>query len=784
MLIQYKPTKLKSISIITILLGIATVGFFIKNIQWSKNIPTLCSRLFLPNKEFLLGRAKILQQIENNLKTQVYAIPTIILVGAGGAGKTIISHMYARKQHLNVIWEINAENEDSIISSFDNLAFELATTKEQKQEWLFIQNIQDRLKKVKATIKFVQSRLRNIPNWLLIYDNVENFLQAKDYLPQDPNLWGNGRVIITTRNSEIKTDNSTQIFIDELSYKESLELFCKIIYNKPPELLTNSDQKRVSDFLINLSPFPLDITAAACYIKGTNISYQEYLQAISTPNKFDIVSLLKEVSNYDRSRYSILSLSLKKILEIHPDFKEMLLFICLIDPQDVPKNLLMLYKNSSLVNDFLHQLQKYALLIDGTDSFSLHHSIHAMCKAYIKTQPISESLIRSMGNVLEKHFNDQVDKMNNASLSRLARHGEAFLKTELPLDITSAIELAMGRVYYELNDITNAQKFLEHSLVNSSNHQRSGKAATQLGLLYYYKLGNFKRGQKYLEKGIKFYSQEQSTTTLELARSLTYLGRLLLDAKQYTKAKEKFEQSIALLSKETEASVCLAHTKLYLGMLHSDLADYDNAFKLFDQSLEIYKVLNIERDVGWVLHSRGISETERKNYKEAHYFLKQSGKIFKKIYTKHHLSFWWHCLYLANLYRDMGSYLKAKEYYDQAKQIYESYNLDNNAKLGLFLLHIGKFYAKTGDYALAKESLEKSKDLYVMVYGKNSLKISSILVALGRLKIDLGEYKQAHDILRSSLSLLKQHLDNNHPKIREVQDHLEIARKYISTTTQ
>ncbi len=791
MQINRKPTKLKSISIIAVLLGIALLSFYIKSIKLSKNIPIICSRLFLPNKEFLLSRTKILQQIENNFKTQIHEIPIVALVGPGGSGKTIISRMYSTKQRLNVIWEIRAENEDSLMSSFDDLAFALATSQDQKQEWLFIQNIQDRLKKAKATLKFVQSILRNMPNWLLIYDNVENFLKAKNYLPRDPNLWGNGKVIITTRNLDTNTPNSPQILIDELGYQESLELFCKILYNTQPELLTHSEQKKVNDFLINLSPFPLDITTAAYYIKGTNINYQEYLQAItSATSNFDMVRLLKETSNYDQSRWGILTLSLKKIIDIHPTFKEMLFFICLIDPQDIPKDLLMFYKDSCLVNDFLYQLQKYSLLIDGSDSFSLHHSIHAMCKAYIATQTISKSeselLIISIGNVLEKYLNEKVDKASNTHLLRLTRHGEAFLRTELTRDITSAIELTMGRVYYELNDIAKAQQLLEHGLkelVNGSNPQRSGKAAIHLGLLYYYKLGDFKRGQKYLEQGVKFYSQEQYTT-LELARSLTYLGRLLLDAKQYPEAKEKLEQSINLLSKETEASVALAHAKLYLGMLYSDLADYDAAFKLFSQSLELYKILNIERDVGWVFHARGISETERGNYKEAYYLLRQSGKIFKKVYKKHHLSLWWHYLYFANLHRDMGNYPRAKKYYDRVRQIYESYNLDNKAKLGLFLLHVGKFYTKTGNYMLAKENLEKSRNLYVMVYGENSLKIASILVALWQLNIELGAYRQARYMLTSGLSLLKQHLHANHPKIRETLISLEIANKHISTGTK
>ena len=118
--------------------------------------------------------------------------------------------------------------------------------------------------------------LKERKSWLLIYDNVENISTIKDYLPQDTQVWGNGKVIITTRDKNIqyseyiKQDNIIQI--EELTENEKLVLFCKIFYNLLPSNLDLGQQQQARDFLKNIPPFPLDISTSAYYLKSTNTS--------------------------------------------------------------------------------------------------------------------------------------------------------------------------------------------------------------------------------------------------------------------------------------------------------------------------------------------------------------------------------------------------------------------------------------------------------------------------------------------------------------------------------
>ena len=63
-------------------------------------------------------------------------IQTVVLVGAGGAGKTTIAYQYARSQNQKsqLIWKLNAETKDTLITSIKQLAYSISKTEEEKQE--------------------------------------------------------------------------------------------------------------------------------------------------------------------------------------------------------------------------------------------------------------------------------------------------------------------------------------------------------------------------------------------------------------------------------------------------------------------------------------------------------------------------------------------------------------------------------------------------------------------------------------------------------------------------
>ncbi|EKE09983.1 MAG: Tetratricopeptide repeat protein, partial [uncultured bacterium] len=204
-LLEKEKNKIIAASIL-LLLSICISFIFIGNKdEIIKNNSALRSDLILPTNSVFLDRPELTQDINTKLINQK-GIQTIALVGPGGSGKTTLARQYAHQQKENVIWEINAETHESLRASFENLAQALSQTEEDKKELRGLLEIKDPTKREENILQFVKKHLSSTPNWVLIYDNVENFLNIQDYFPWDNVTWGEGKVILTTRDSNIQNN--------------------------------------------------------------------------------------------------------------------------------------------------------------------------------------------------------------------------------------------------------------------------------------------------------------------------------------------------------------------------------------------------------------------------------------------------------------------------------------------------------------------------------------------------------------------------------------------------
>ena len=91
------------------------------------------SDLPIPVDNTFLERPAIIAKIANKLSKET-GIQSVALVGIGGSGKTTLARQYARTSGASIIWEIDTETKDTIITSLQRLAYAICRSPEEKQE--------------------------------------------------------------------------------------------------------------------------------------------------------------------------------------------------------------------------------------------------------------------------------------------------------------------------------------------------------------------------------------------------------------------------------------------------------------------------------------------------------------------------------------------------------------------------------------------------------------------------------------------------------------------------
>ena len=460
---------------------------------------SITSDLPIPSPQTFLQRPEILQKLDKGFHNSK-GIQTIALVGIGGAGKTTLARQYARLKSAAVVWEINAETQNSLFESFEKLAQTLSNTEEDQEALRNIKKIQEFIERENALISFIKTRLKSQKSWFLIYDNVDNFTNIQKYFPMNSSTWGKGNIILTTQNFNISNNESINhvIQIEGISDTQKLSLFTQITSHGENHKQQEIQEKETLEILKQIPPFPLDVSVAAYYLKTANISYAKYLEYLNQQDgNFTALQkeLLQESGGYTKTRYSIISLSLEKLLDTHKDFGELLLLISLIDSQNIPQELLNQYKDNIVVDKFIYHLKKYSLIADEASlpssdaAFSLHRGAQSVMLAYLsKSLNLQENkqLIQSIAVNLENYISEATQNGMYPKSYLLISHLKMLLShDELLTDFArSVINLGLGSAYAYSYHTLKAQKSLSKALkiLNKNPKENALKIADGLYL--------------------------------------------------------------------------------------------------------------------------------------------------------------------------------------------------------------------------------------------------------------------------------------------------------------
>jgi len=701
------------------------------------------SDLIIPQESVLLPRSDLMNQINDKFKNKKSkGVQTIALVGPGGSGKTTLARGFAYQQKSTIIWEINAETHESLGASFESLAQALSQTDNDKKELRGILRIKDLPKREESLLQFVKKHLNSTPGWVLIYDNVENFVDVQDYFPRDRVTWGEGKVILTTRDGNIQNNTHIHeiIHIRNLTLAQKLTLFTKIMRHgstNPSVSLQNDEVKR---FLEKIPSFPLDVSVAAYYLKTTNISYSRYLQNLIQYSKhFETIqkNLLKEAGNYTKTRYSLITLSLQKLIDTHKDFSDLLLFISLLDSQNIPRDLLEKYKNQHVVDNFIYNLKKYSFITNESlpgslnSTFSIHRNVQAISLLYLKKTLELEN---------DKH-----------SLQSIAEVLDNYLVNTVERDELSIMRLLYG--HYET--------FLGHN--DLLTDEIKGLLKGQLGIVNLC-LANYVKSNICLEQSLKKLNRQDKKSLLRIAYLLRHLGRSNEYLGNYEIALSLLEQSLAIYKRYLPKTADeVAKSLIHLGRINRISGHYKESIDLCEKSLSIYKIYSPPNDlnIAQALANLGRTYFVLGHHEKAKNLFKQSLAIYKQNFGENHVGTAWCLIGLAMIASELGDNEQAKNLIEQSHIIYKKNFSENDAAIAFLLNCLGNVYICLGDYKKAKGFLERSLKIHESNFDKNNILTAQVLRDLGHLYFLENQFKMAEDLVTKALRVLQQ---NNHPE--------------------
>lgn len=740
------------------------------------------SELLLPKEAIRLPRQQLMQDIQALLLTSSSndSVNTLTIKGAGGSGKTILARLIASKQNGDV-WELNVRTKDELRISFHNLAYSLAFTAEDRAKLSSILSIPNLSVQDKQVFYFVRDKLRVSKKWMLIFDDAAGIADIAEFLPTNKSAWGNGSVIITTRNMLL--DEGYIVQIEELLKEEARELLLKITTYHNVAMPKEEEQ---NTFLSNVPLFPLDVALASVYLCKTHLSIDDYIR--KTKNLLDPVhhpaAQDRSQLSYNKTRADIVSISIEEIFKKNYKYKPLFVFLALTNDTIIPRSLLEQIAGSDLAESFVNELKMFAFIhgeqpLEGDVLYTVHASTPANIKRYmLKTLSMQEFYDEQEAilDAIEALASRLVDHEDSRSLETLLGILNGMVKVDsFAANFTKKLKYILANISiclfrHDSNNITyDLTEFIKDAENNGNiqDNLRLANALSDLGEMYRYQaechtgIRGYAEGIEYLKRSISLYKANQQLDTLAASRAMYRLANIYRTVGKYEEAFEFIELSIASYEENQQKSQGIILALETKAQILRDRGLYTQALVLLNQCLSMKRdygkhpvsVLWTQAFIGNVQLTLGLDGIAQKS-------LKHVLQEFEKLFSNTSSYYAWALANYAAACEEQYPE-KAKSMLEEALRIYGLKFHQHQVVYKTILPALARIHSRAGNFAQAKEYLHKSLNFMEVHYGVNHVRLCEIILSLGEVAQFEKNFTEAEGLYKRALKILQtnQHTD-------------------------
>ncbi|HEU5382794.1 MAG TPA: FxSxx-COOH system tetratricopeptide repeat protein [Ktedonobacteraceae bacterium] len=683
---------------------------------------------------FFTGREQVLSQLQAALSQESCSAAltqSCALHGLGGIGKTQVAVEYAyqhRSEYEAVLW-VEAEAPTPLASSFVALADLLALPERVEEK--------NQSKIAAAVLRW----LNRHQGWLLIFDNVEDLVQLKPFLPAS----GQGTLLLTTRLHTLGT-LAQQVEISPMTMDEGVAFLLARTGRRPVrEIDGDVDAHELTaarELVAAMGGLPLALDQAGAYIEATGCTLAHYNRLYHEHTALLLHRRGQTGEDHPSSVASTVSFALRRV-EAHSSAAAELLRLCaFLAPDAIPQELFLseskgdaqtaLAFDALRWDEALGVLRRYSLITRHTNAGLL--SIHRLVQVVIQSQ------------------------MDQSTYQQWAHEAIETVNRCFP-----PVEL--------LTTWSQCQRLLPHALACAALIEKEQVISEAAGRLlhrigaYLLEWAQYAQAASYLTRASLILRQVLGEHHPVVAESLNLLAELAYFQGHYLQAESLHRQALHIREQQlgprhVETAISLNHLAAACWIL----GKYRQAEPLYQRALHIREEMlgRDHLDTGETLLNLAALFLDQERYSEAEPLLERSLKIFQHVLGSNHLYLMPICNELGRLSYAQGRYAQAKQFYHQAKTLGEQAQATRHPFYAITLNRLGRLACTQEAWTQAEAWYRQALGIWEGVQGPPKPQ-AQILHNLAVLSQQLGRTDQALDLYQQALTLCEKALPPNHP---------------------